>query len=90
MTYALHLVRRWPDELVEDVMRDDARAGMTPHLVLLHDGVLQVHLVTLGPDHVVHAVADDFRRRGIPVPTEAVSYAELVELIAGAERVVSW
>jgi hypothetical protein len=91
VTYSVHLVTRpRSDRMVDEAILSDTQTGVASRVVLLHDAVLQPGVVNPAGDHVVHVGAEDCRRRGIPVPPEAVSYDELAELIAGAERVVSW
>jgi hypothetical protein len=88
---SVHLVRRLPCFPLPDAAVADIEAGFQPRIVAIHDAVLQPLSVQLNVDVLaITVVADDCRRRGIPVPDGALEYAELVDLIATAERVVSW
>ena len=88
---SLHLVRRWPCFPLPEAAVADIEAGLTPRVVMLHDAVLQPDAAQVNADLLdICPLADDCRRRGIPVPDGAVEYDELVDLIASAERVASW
>jgi sulfur transfer complex TusBCD TusB component (DsrH family) len=71
----------------------DRARGLDTVVVLIQDAVLfDAHLA--GPAvrerHTWRWLADDLRRRGLPVGNDAVDYDGLVDLMAAAKRVVSW
>ena len=87
---AIHLVTGGRPALLDDVLAADSGSGREPVVVALNDAVLDPERMGLPAGARVLLLADDCRRRGLPVPDDAVDYDALVDLLASAERVVSW
>lgn len=88
--HVLHLVR--DVAAAEPFVAADARGGAAVRVVLLHDAVRHLGAVARSgePEVTVAACADDLRRRGLSGGSAALEYADLVEWISGASRVVCW
>jgi hypothetical protein len=68
----------------------DRALGHEVHCVLLHDAVYAFGSEQAPRCDRLSVGADDLRRRGLPPTDSALEYADIVEAMAGAERVVSW
>ena len=64
--------------------------GHEVHCVLLHDAVYALGSERAPRCDRVFVCADDWRRRGLPPTESALEYADIVEAMARASRVVSW
>ncbi len=86
----LHLITRLSDERAWTV----AALGQQPVIVLAHDAVMETPAFAstfLGPAKgTIWAVERDALRRGVGERWPTVGYRELVELMAAADRVISW
>jgi hypothetical protein len=60
------------------------------HCVLLHDAVYALGSERAPRGDRVWVCADDWRRRGLPPTKSSLEYADIVEAMARASRVVSW
>ena len=67
-----------------DPLLDPARAGEDRTVVLLHDAVRLDNV----PASRVYALAEDVAERGLTASAPAISYAELLDMVFDAERVV--
>lgn len=89
--YTVHLLRRRPGgTALASLVEAERAGGHQVWLVLAHD--LAAPSFDLGPGDgdVVVRLADDCRRRGVAAPPGSLEYDDLVDLVAGADRVTGW